>query len=378
MTLFINAANLRFGGGKTVGFNIINYYINNPHIKRIIITAPATCGYERFQENERVKIIFFPVIFNVSVLKIVSNYFVLPLLLLLNKTDFVLSLGNVAIPTDKPQFLLIHQPFLAYPESVVWKRMKESDKKFHFYISNMVRFIKSNLKYANEVGVQTEAMRSRLHRLYNIPLKKLHVSPNAISFTSSNNHYEVATDNTSENIKLLFLSKYYPHKNFEILYEVGEIIKARNLPLKIFVTIDAQENTGSRKFLENIISMKLDQYIVNLGNVLLEDVPKVYSQHDGLFLPTFLESFSGTYIEAMHFGKPVFTSDMDFAHEVCQDAAFYFNQVDKYDIIETIMSAYNDRETMQFKVQRGRELIAQSKSWDEIGQFIDKQILNLN
>jgi hypothetical protein len=51
----------------------------------------------------------------------------------------------------------------------------------------------------------------------------------------------------------------------------------------------------------------------------MSDVPKWYKATQALLLPTLLESFSGTYIEAMHFERPIFTSNLDFAKEVCEN-----------------------------------------------------------
>jgi glycosyltransferase involved in cell wall biosynthesis len=378
MKLFINAANLRFGGGKTVGFNIINYYASHPAVSSVVVAVPAGCGYERFiGVSDKVKLIFFNKIFNISVLKIISNYLLLPFYLMVHRPGFILSLGNVAIPTGRPQFLLVHQPYLAYPESTVWKRIRENDKPFYRYITNMLRLIKANLRYVSILGVQTEAMKRRMSRLYNIPEQRIVVVPNAVSFTSSAPVNSNGKPADHKEIRLLFLSKYYPHKNFEVLYEVGREVRDRKLPIRVSVTIDKEENEGSRKFLENIQRMELDQVITNYGNVPLESIPAVYGEHDGLILPTFLESFSGTYIEAMHFGKPIFTSDMDFAREVCKDAAYYFNPDQPDDITATIINAFKDPRSMNEKVIRGQELIRQSKSWDDIGKFIDDKILKL-
>lgn len=380
MRLFINASNLRFGGGKTVGFNIINYYVSHPDISGMVITAPAGCGYEQFDGiSEKVKMVYFHKIFNVSVFKILSNYLLLPLYLLLYKNDFVLSLGNVAIPTRKPQFLLIHQSYLAYPESVVWERIKKDDRRFYIYVSNMLRFIKANLRYASVVGVQTAAMKVRISSLYKIPAENVFVIPNAVSFTSEkvNGAAESITTRNKDEIKLLFLSKHYPHKNFEILYEVGKEIVRKSLPIKISVTIDPAENEGSRLFLENIKNMQLDSVIVNMGNVPLAAISDAYGKHDGLFLPTLLESFSGSYIEAMYFNRPIFTSDLDFAHEVCKDAAYYFNPVSANSIIDTILKAFDNPDEMSVKVKKGMEIIGESKSWNDIGKFIDTKILKL-
>lgn len=377
MKLFINASNLRFGGGRTVGINIVNYYLHQEEVTSVVLVVPANSGYERFDNlNPKLKIIYFPPIFNHPLFKVLTNYIQLPYLVKKHAPDFILSLGNVAIRTSIPQFLLIHQPYLAYPDSAVWNRLKQNDKRFYFYISNMVKLIKTNMKYASIIGVQTEVIRERVHRYYNIPLNDICVVPNAVSFTTENvaDNQEMLKEGE---ISLLFLSKYYPHKNYEILYEVGKEIVKRDLPVKISVTLDPDENAASAMFLKNIRSMGLENVIVNIGNVKLEDISSVYASHNGLLLPTLLESYSGTYIESMHFSKPVFTSDMDFAHEVCKDAAYYFNPFDKEDILRVIISAFKDPVEMQEKIRKGKDIVNAAQSWNDIGTFIDKNVLKL-
>ena len=86
-----------------------------------------------------------------------------------------------------------------------------------------------------------------------------------------------------------------------------------------------------------------------------------------LFLPTLLESFSVTYLEAMHFGVPVLTSDLDFARFVCGDAAIYFDPWDPGSIKDAILRLRTDSDLGRELVARGHErLRAEFKSWDEI------------
>ena len=380
MKLFINVSNLRFGGGKTVGMNIINYYMLHPGISSLVIAAPAGNGYERFDGiSEKVKVIYFHKIFNTSVFKILITYILLPVYQAIHRADFVFSLGNVAIPTRKPQLLLIMMPYLAYPESIIWEKIRTGNKKFYSYIRNVLRLIKANLRFASIVCVQTEVMKTRISTLYKIPSDKVFVIPCAVSFTSSKlpeSNINVDSEDNKD-IKLLFLSKHYPHKNFEILYEVGKEIKNRKLPIKISVTIDAEENEGSREFLNNIAKMDLGDVIINKGNITLEQIPHVYNEHNGIFLPTLLESFSGTYIESMYFEKPIFTSKLDFAEVVCKDAAYYFDPLDAKDIVNTILGAFDDPLELTRRINRGNEMISESPSWNDIGKFIDEKILKL-
>ncbi len=64
----------------------------------------------------------------------------------------------------------------------------------------------------------------------------------------------------------------------------------------------------------------VEECLYNHGPVPVTDGPQLYQTCDFLLLPTILETFSGTYPEAMAMGLPIITTDLDFAHEICQDA----------------------------------------------------------
>ena len=97
----------------------------------------------------------------------------------------------------------------------------------------------------------------------------------------------------------------------------------------------------------------------------MDNVPALYTQCDGLLMPTLLESFSGTYVEAMYHGIPIFTSDFDFAKVVCGNAAKYFNPFDVSDIIFQLNSVYtNNREKINLKKEANARLSSFS-TWQE-------------
>jgi glycosyltransferase involved in cell wall biosynthesis len=80
-----------------------------------------------------------------------------------------------------------------------------------------------------------------------------------------------------------------------------------------------------------------------------------------------LESFTGTFVEAMHYGLPILTSDLDFARHVCGDAAIYFDPWDPGSIKEAILRLHTDQNLRQELISRGRErLRTEFKGWDEI------------
>jgi glycosyltransferase involved in cell wall biosynthesis len=75
---------------------------------------------------------------------------------------------------------------------------------------------------------------------------------------------------------------------------------------------------------KSIFNEKYYKYVYNLGPIPIPECASLYKECDAMFLPTLLECFSASYIEAMYMEKPIVTSDLDFAHTVCGNSALNF------------------------------------------------------
>ena len=149
-----------------------------------------------------------------------------------------------------------------------------------------------------------------------------------------------------EKFKLLMLSKYYVHKNFEILSEISSILEERKMNnIEFWVTID--DGNYKRLFANN-------HYVVNKGYTKPQDCPSLYYDVDAMILPTLAECFSASYPEAMVMGKPILTSDLPFARTVCKDAALYFDPLDAKDIVDKILSLLENEKLRKRLVNEGR------------------------
>lgn len=366
MKILVNCSNLRFGGAKTVGMNIIRYFLDHTG-HRLVIIAPTDKEYQQF-ETERSEVVTIPEKYNSPLRKTKLNKAVLPGLEQRFKPDVVLSLGNIAFRAQAPQLLLIHQAFLVYPRSEVWKRI---GYRQWLYLKSMVFMIGRSLKHATYIRLQTQTMYNRFRNLFP-QYKEIGILPNSIATTSLRRVKPLDLSTDLETVRFLFLSKYYPHKNFEILLEVAEMIRAQKLKYTFTLTIDEADNKESAAFLRKIKDRGLENILINKGHVSFEQIPEAYEEHTALFLPTLLESFSGTYIEAMHFGRLIFTSDMDFAREVCQDYAFYFDPGNAKNIISVLNGAFADRQQLSDKLALGQAILQSVRSWKDIGDELDQ------
>ena len=165
---------------------------------------------------------------------------------------------------------------------------------------------------------------------------------------------------------LLCLTRYYPHKNLEVLLDVGRKIRESGAPFVILLTVSRSEGKAAGALLDAIGRGGLSDVLINLGTVPVEEVAALHAACGGLLMPTVLESFSGTYVESMYYERPVFTSDRDFARDVCGDVAWYFDPHDAANILEVVQQAFADQAEMRQRVAEGSKRSHEFPSWSEV------------
>lgn len=378
MRIFVHAATLKVGGGKSVATNFLKQaalILAENQTDFIVAIVPNNEDYLAIH-SPFIKLITVPHWLHNPIMR----FFIMDLWIMVQlkkaQPDVIYSMGNIALPEKKiPQVLLFHNPHMIYPESPVWKMMHWKDV---IYNRASLFLFKRRLKYATKVLVQTETAGNRLKKYFG--LKNFVITPNAIALQPSTTEQNPANFSPNpNNIYLFCLSHYYPHKNLEIFIPLAKRIKAEKLPFKIIITLAPNQHPGAKELLKNIEIEGLTDIIMNAGAIKMSDVPQWYKATQALLLPTLLESFSGTYIEAMHFERPVFTSNLDFAREVCGDAAYYFDPLQPDNILEIIKMAFANPDEMNKKTAMGKKMIQKDFTWKHVGhQMYDQLSLTCN
>lgn len=183
-------------------------------------------------------------------------------------------------------------------------------------------------------------------------------------FSQYKKQYSLEDVNANAPFKLLSLSSFYPHKNLEIINSVIAELKIKSTKsFKFYLTIKEEQ------FEENFVE---SDYLENLGPLRISECPKVYDQMNALFLPTLLETFTANYPEAMKMGRPILTSKLDFAEELCGDAALYFNPMSPADIADKIILLSNNISLQMDLVMKGKEkLKTYNNSYDRANQYLE-------
>ncbi len=261
------------------------------------------------------------------------------------------SSGPLYHATKFPLLMGYNLPHHIYRDSPYFKNNSFASK-----IRWFVRRVLHRYLYRHEASVcfvQTDDVNERLRKFikkdnvvtisntyntaYNEPLK----FPNKLPMKALNE------------VRMLTIAAYYPHKNLEIIKKVLKELWKRNIYNYKFVVTLTEEHYNK------LFGEEYREYIYNVGFVPSIEGPSLYNECDIMFLPTLLECFSASYAEAMIMGKPIITSDMGFAHVVCKDAAVYFNPVDSVDITNKLISLVTDNKLQEQIVKNGKEQLLQ-------------------
>ena len=384
MRIAILAHALSAGGGISVGQNIISSLCRLAPRNDYFISIPSGLGYEdicaAIPRGE------------VSIYSGRSNLFKrwryevfeLPRLLRTFRPDVILALGNKGVShAECPQAILCHSSYMFYPKEHFGMRSPLEMLKVLLMISIQRACIRRDLHAGERVLLcQTPVTEKRMRKSFDYHGRTL-LCPNAISaFTRAGRTSTAIPERLKpyeNHFRLFYLTRYYPHKNLEAIVRLFSEHRESLHDTVVFLTISADQRPGARRLLRSICKHGLEDCIVNLGPLPQHELAGYFNHCHALLMPTLLESFSGTYLEAMHFGLPILTSDLDFAHEVCGDAALYFDPWDVGSIKDAILRLKNDPYLGDDLVEKGQARLSQcfGRTWDDIAGEIQKELESL-
>ena len=246
---------------------------------------------------------------------------------------------------EAPHLVGYNLPHYVYPESVFFSRLPAGKRLKWRLKGSLIR--RAFTSEADAYVVQTEAVGLRVKKLLNT--ERVYVVSNTCG-----SHYfmkpvfpDRLPERTAGEFRLLTLSSWYAHKNLAIIRRIVEAMPpAWRERIRFVLTLPHEDYI--RNFPEGC-----REQIINVGPVPIEQGPSIYGECDAMFLPTLLECFSASYPEAMAMGKPILTSDIDFARSICREAALYFDPTDPRDIVEKILDLASSAELQADMTARG-------------------------
>lgn len=329
LRIVLYAVPLSSAGGRTVGLNFIRSLPEAGRGHHFLALVPADVGYEEACEGAGIEFRAYRRGRGYSAWRLWFDQVGVQQTARCFGADIVFTMGNLGpIWPAIPHVILFHNPYYIYSWEGVEARLSTWER---FLLRGQRILFQGSLARASAVIAQTTVARQRIAAQYGVPGHLIHVVPNAVSL----DHLRTPGDDSPQArsmrgtggpqcMRVLTLSRYYPHKNLESILDVADQLRAFGVDdVVFFMTIAAHQHAGARRLLADVRRRGLGDRVINLGPVALKDLPGVYAAADVVFLPTLLESFSGSYLEAMYYQRPIVTTRRDFAEECCGDAALF-------------------------------------------------------
>ena len=366
MRLVTLAHNLRVAGGLSVGRNIISSLSRVAHNHEHLLILPSGVGYEDVEKPRRSSLVYYTRKLGTAGQRL-FEMIELPRLVAAFQPDVVWGLGNFGLvnPRGAKQAILVHKPQFVYDaahqEREVWRQR---------YANKLARRrLEQSLPVTQLIFCQTETMAKRFGQAFQYQGRTA-ILPNAVSRLLGQDDASPTPAPLAQmrsGFRLLSVAKYYPHKNLEVLVALFRRYASRLSDVAVILTVAADQHPHAAQFLATLHEPGVRDHIINVGPVDQSELAGYYHHCDALLMPTLLESFSGTYLEAMRFGRQILTSDLDFAREVCGAAAAYFNPFDVESICETILRVKCSADLRAALVAAGRERMQRFfRDWDAI------------
>jgi glycosyltransferase involved in cell wall biosynthesis len=376
LRIAILAQPLRVAGGLSVGRNLLAALARLAPQHSYFVSIPEQCGYEDIlRQMPHVQWLVCRKSAN-KLGRLFFDCFTLPAAVRAFRPDVVLATTHRGLFRPPcPQAILCHEPHLFYP-----KRHYP-----HETISNQLVLVydklalRLQLRHTQLLLGQTPVAVDRLRQVFDFKGRTA-VCPNAVSaFTLAGDDHPTLPEPLTpyaSSLKLFCLTNYYGHKNLESFVPLFQRYGRELEGVVVVTTVAAEQHPHAVAFLKAIETLK--GRIVNVGPLRQSQLASYFHACQGLLLPTLLESFSGSYLEAMHFGLPILTSDLDFAHAVCGSAALYFDPWNPATMKDAILRLKNEPALREELISKGRQqLQAMFKSWDEIAMELEKMLVDL-
>lgn len=368
ITLLCNS--LRVGGGLTVGRNMIAAFGRVAPEHEYFCVAHPHMGYEAAVAGlPRARTLFYE--HRNDLARLYFEQIALPREVRAFRPDAVFAInGRPMIAPGCPQAAFPQDSRLFYPARHLGPATFVDRLKIRYHRSVFAR----RLAHAHLLLVQTPVVERRIRERFAYRGRVI-IGSTAISpFLAEGGAGRAVPEpyrRAGGRFKLLYLARYYPHKNLEGVLRLAREHAARLRETVIFTTVGADQHPGARRFLSALERLGSDACVINLGPIPHEEVAAYYEHCDAFFMPTLLETFGIPYLEAMAFQRPILTSDLDFARAVCGDAAEYFDPWNVDSMCAAIERLRTDADLRQRLRDAGRARRTQAfPTWDELARRV--------
>ncbi|MFW2352975.1 glycosyltransferase [Aliarcobacter butzleri] len=369
MSILINFYNQMGAGPKNISLNFINTLKERESLEETFIIIPNVEEYANLESKDNVKLIKFKRYTNIFfkiLFRIYLDIFFIPYFISKNKISKLLAFGNFLIsPVKVKKVVLLHHPYIV--DNILLNKLPflpkiiEKLKRFVFYIT---------IKNVDMVVVQSNYMKRLLLEVWGNDIKNCiianPISKNFVknySLDEINDFIKHRLQNIDK-IKILYVSRFYPHKNHIFLVDLSKVLNENNIRHEILITVDfsKQETLDLQQMITK------DTSIESIGEISQFELETYYKTSHIFIFPSNSETFGNPLIEAMKFGLPIVVPNLEYAQSIVEEAGIYYNQNDVLECKDSINNLISNSDNYRLK---SLESFEQFKKYPQVKEWVD-------
>ncbi len=242
-----------------------------------------------------------------------------------------------------PHITLVQQ---SNPFSSESFKLQQARGKLQFLV--MLAMMRFSCRKAARVFVQTPTMREWVCAAFRLPRLAIDVFlPCSPPFPPEDPHllpnFPMLTSLASHSI--LYVGSDSRHKNLALIVNAMKSICSILPRATLFATLPANHPVCD------------GLSVVGLGHLARTHLYQAYKHATVLVLPSLVETVGLPLLEAIAIGTPVLAADRPYAHDVCEDAAVFFDPLDEDDYVRKLLGILENSELRSEMIEKGHRLV---------------------
>ena len=167
-------------------------------------------------------------------------------------------------------------------------------------------------------------------------------------------------------LQLLYVSVFYPHKDPVTLAEATRLLNNKGLKTKTRITMEPRDFDPWPSSHHELMQLQSERYAdcVDIGRIEHHQLTSALKSYDAFVFPSMAETFGFPMVEAMRAGIPLIVSDIPIHHEICGDAALYFELNNPKDLAKRIMELDEEPGLRESLILRAQKRAVDQFSWE--------------
>ncbi len=345
------------GGTAIVASAFFEEVVADPRIRRVTVFAdPASLRQYHIPADDRIDVIEQPLARRIVLYRSIWKLLVAGRRARRRNADVLVSLTGQVRGVSLPTVVFIQQP---NPYSDEALRALPAATRLRMLVMRWVMGAAS--RAAQLVIVQTPTMAQRVREAHRLPPDRVvSVMPTAARPAAPTVGAPALEPmrRVSPGKRLLYIGSDLPHKNLGVLARAMPKLQELLPGATLFMSLPPTNEYASAP------------HVVGLGTLDPSEVSEAYELSDLVCLSSVTETVGLSQLEAMAHGTPVLTADRPYAHDVCDDAAWFFNPLDPDDFAKKAAVLLTEQEPRRQLIEAGGRRIAALTATRPYGRMV--------